>query len=165
MIGKLKEKLFGYSKDKYPEFVDQLQVVLGLSHLSKFDFVEYIWWFCFHNYDHLTARLVEGFEVFDIPQLSTENIKVSVVLTKQGLYEEHMHEKSEACLMIIRGNGKIILEGIKKSLGYGLSRAKVFKVPKGVYHGFEVTSKTMVFVSIQCPPILEHGIEGIHFRS
>src|SRR5688572_21525468 len=158
MLNRLKRFFVRKPNKHCPGFVRKLQSELGLSNLSEFDFLMYIWWFCFDNDKHLVERELDGFIIRDIPQLSTKETKVSVVLSKRGNYEEHMHANSAAYFLVVLGSGKIILDGEKSTLGSVLSRPRMFSVPKGVYHGFEVTSETMVFVSVQHPPILEYGV-------
>lgn len=165
MINKMRPWWFVRHPNKdYPEFVRTLRAHLDMNHLSEFDFLEELFRFSFKIFTKLKARDVDRFQIYDINRLSTKDVKVSLVVADKGAYEEHMHANSEACLMIIFGKGQIILNGEKKSLGSRFWKSNVFNVQKGVYHGFEVKDKKMVFLSIQHPPILDHGVEDVHFR-
>lgn len=74
-----------------------------------------------------------------------------VELQPNAEYKPHIHKESAATLYIVLGSGTLLLgdEEIEYS-----GNLKVH-VPANTSHGFKTKERTL-FLSIQCPPILDH---------
>lgn len=101
-------------------------------------------------------------EIFDLYQcgifnngLFEENVEL-VELQPQSVYHPHYHEKSFATVYIISGTGFIQLENNLIEYKPG----KKFIIPAGMMHGFKTNTHTL-FLSIQCPPIINPENEQI----
>jgi len=91
-------------------------------------------------------------ETIDLYRLGVfEGVMYELVELQAGQeYPPHKHENSEAKLHMILGDGLIILNGKEQKYTVG----DIFKVEKGMSHGFKVASPTL-FLSIQKPAIID----------
>ena len=107
----------------------------------------------------IKAEIVEGFKVYRLGVSNNTSFDL-VEIKKSKDYPPHFHKDSRGQFLIVYGKGKIIIDGKKKVYKKNSS----FKIPKGVYHGFEPETDT-VFLSIQKPPIKnpKTGMEDIEF--
>lgn len=108
-------------------------------------------------------REFEGFEIIkSIDRKQDDAVEVSLVrISKEGPHPQHVHNYSDAHLIITSGRA-IFLSGSNRS------EVKVgdrIDVPREMSHGFEIPAGSHIeFVSLQSPPIKdEHtGEEDFH---
>ena len=80
-----------------------------------------------------------------------ENKMYELVELNSGQYcPPHIHKNSESKILIIKGSGEIILNGLSRPYALG----SVFFVERGMIHGFKCKDQTL-FLSIQTPPIID----------
>jgi len=106
---------------------------------------------------HDTELAHEFVDVFDVVQLTLETglqslVAADLVTVAPGSTSQiHRHNNADTVLYIISGTGEIIVaeEAIPVRAGERVL------VGKAVYHGVITRADTMVFLSVQAPPILD----------
>jgi quercetin dioxygenase-like cupin family protein len=120
-------------------------------------------WLSEDNLSKREKRTFAGFEIVSsLDGNEYPNVEVSLVrLNKEGKYPQHIHNNSDAYLIITEGSA-VFLSGQEKTI---LNKGDRKDIPRGTPHGFELQSgEGLEFISVQCPPIKdEHtGEEDFH---
>lgn len=125
----------------------------------------------YKNYEKYTHNnRNDGVEIYRLPKAVCENLLkdlngedistfisglvIEVVFLEKNKASElrpHKHEKSEAVLLKLSGDGSVILDGYKKQF----INNEPIKIKKGQWHSIDVASGVLVFISVQYPCIAE----------
>ena len=99
----------------------------------------------------------EHHDVFEVTQITRGTLLESVVaadlvsIAPGRASEVHRHNEAETVLLILDGSG-IVLVG-ESSLR--VSKGARILIGKGVFHGVRTERESLIFLSIQSPPILD----------
>lgn len=99
----------------------------------------------------------EDYGVFRVTQVTRgtaleHEVAVDLVTIEAGRTSEvHRHNRAETVLLILEGSGFVRVgdESIPVEAGMRL------RIGKGVYHGVRTENRTLRFLSVQAPPILD----------
>ncbi len=100
----------------------------------------------------------EPFGVFEVQQLTRSTALESIVaadwvrIAAGKTSEIHRHNQAETILWIVEGSGTVVVADTEFAVEPGARIA----IGKGVYHGVRTSGQSLTFLSVQCPPILNH---------
>ena len=98
-----------------------------------------------------TETRTERGEVFGLHRLSTISGCIELIRLQAGAsYTDHYHTGCDAVFHMLRGHGRIRLDGVAHDFAPG----DRFQVPRNCTHGFEAHTD-VVFLSIQSHQILD----------
>lgn len=99
----------------------------------------------------------EPFGVFEVKQLTRGTALESVVaadwvrIGPGKTSEVHRHNHAETVLWIVEGSGTVIVDGTD----YPVEAGSRIAIARGIYHGVRTDHDSLVFLSVQSPPILD----------
>ncbi|MFA7252906.1 MAG: hypothetical protein WC027_03570 [Candidatus Paceibacterota bacterium] len=120
-------------------------------------------WLSPENLASKNKRIFQGFEITDsIDGRLDKNVEISLVkITKPGQYPQHVHNSSDAYLIIVSGQGTFLSGKQTRSV----RSSERIDIPKGMPHGFDlVEGEALEFISIQSPPIKNENSDEEDFH-
>lgn len=120
-------------------------------------------WLRPENLSRREVRTFEGFEIVDsIDGKIDDDVEVSLVrFTKIGPQPQHIHEFSDAHLIITSGRAIFLSDANRAEM----TKGDRIDVPRGMAHGFEIPVGSHVeFVSLQSPPIKDEHTGEVDFH-
>lgn len=95
----------------------------------------------------------DGFQIFNgIDGNKDPAREVALVKVGPGIQHEHCHLGSNATLIITKGSGRLLSDGVS----YPVKEGDTVGIPKGAPHGFELNDgEHLEFISVQSPPIID----------
>ena len=106
----------------------------------------------------MLARTVrpETFDVFQVIQMAnyipwSNRVAIDhVYVPPQKISQVHRHDRADTYLLIIGGNGSVIIGDTEIEASQGM----LLHIRPGVFHGVRTENEGLTFVSVQSPPIL-----------